>query len=186
MMQSLLNRLQVVAPVEGVSIGHPQDKATWRVDFTPAATEADRVAAYAVVAAFDVLEDVKTNLKHIVDEDAERVRLRYITPGDGMQQTYREKFEQATAVNGMGQDAANALSEQQRNASFPVLAASVGIEAATLWECSQIVLQRFAQWAQITRLIETKRLAGKKAISEASDAAAAQAAYEAITWTDLP
>lgn len=125
---------------------------------------------------------IKDILMRLVDDDAERVRLRYITPGAGMAMTYQEKFAQAQAVNALGQEAANALTQQQREASFPTLSASVGIEAATLWACAQLVLTKYAQFAALSKVIEGTRLAGKKAISDASDAASAQAAYEAITW----
>jgi hypothetical protein len=82
----------------------------------------------------------------------------------------------------MGQDSANALSEHDRTAQFPTLAASVGIEAATLWDCAQIVVQTYEAWAALSNQIERTRLMSKRSISLASDAAAAQAAYEAITW----
>lgn len=43
-----------VAPnIAGVSIGRPDDKRTWRIDFTDAATQAERAAARGVLDAFD-------------------------------------------------------------------------------------------------------------------------------------
>lgn len=42
--------------VIGVSIGRVADKATWRVDHLPTATQADRDAAAAAVAAFDPVD----------------------------------------------------------------------------------------------------------------------------------
>lgn len=131
--------------------------------------------------AFD-LADKKELLSEQVDADAERVRLRYITPGVGQSMTYLEKHNQAIAVEAMGEAAANALSEQDRTAQFPTLSASVGIEAATLWDCAQIVVQTYEAWAALSNQIERTRLMGKRSISLASDAAAAQAAYEAIAW----
>ena len=128
------------------------------------------------------LDVVKAGLKSRVDDDAERTRLRYITPGSGMAMTYQEKHRQAEAVEDMGQTAANALSEHDRAAQFPTLAASVGIEALTLWECAALVIARYEAFAELSGVIEGTRLRGKKAIGDASDAAAARAAYEAITW----
>lgn len=147
--------------------------------------DADNALRQAVNPSFTVpgLAAVKDRLKKQVDADAERVRLAYITPGDGMQMVYREKFEQATAVHGMGQAAADAMSQQDREASFPTLSASIGIEAATLWDCANLVLQRYTVFAQLSLAIERTRLAGKKAISDAGSITAAQAAYGAITWT---
>lgn len=133
-------------------------------------------------AARLVLPTLKDQLSKRVDEDAERVRLRYITHGVGQSMTYLEKHNQAIAVEALGETAANALSEQDRAAQFPTLAASVGIEAPTLWACAQLVILKYEAWAALSHVIERTRLLGKKSISDASDAAAAQAAYEAIAW----
>lgn len=96
--------------------------------------------------------------------------------------TYQEKFAQAQAVAAMGESAADSLSAQDREAQFPTLSASVGIEAETLHDCAQLVLTRYAAFAQVSFAIERARLSGKAAIAAAPDAASARAAYEAITW----
>jgi hypothetical protein len=142
--------------------------------------EADRVR---VVRNDRGIEDVKAEFLSAVDADAERVRLRYVTAGAGMAMTYQEKHAQARAVDAMGQAAANALTEAEREEQFPTLSASVGIEGATLWDCAQLVITNYEQFADLSRVIERTRLQGKKAISDASDVAAVRAAYEAITWT---
>jgi hypothetical protein len=49
----LYDKISAVAPIFGVSIGQNNDPSTWRVDFDPSATDAQRLAANAVVAAFD-------------------------------------------------------------------------------------------------------------------------------------
>lgn len=126
--------------------------------------------------------DFKAALSARVDADAEAVRLRYITGGAGMAMTYAEKKDQALAVLQMGEQAANELVNNGA-AEFPTLSASVPLEAASLYAAAQLVISKYEQWAALSRVIETTRLAGKKAISDASDAAAARAAYEAITWT---
>lgn len=117
-----------------------------------------------------------------VSVDAEACRQRFITPGSGKAMDYLEKHNQANAVHDLGQEVANALSESDRRAQFPTLAASVGREAPTLWECAQIVIARYEAWATLSFYINTAELDGKIAIRDASDAAAARAAYEAITW----
>lgn len=124
----------------------------------------------------------KARLSRRIDDDAEAVRLRYITPGSGMAMVYQEKFAQAQAVAQMGADAANTLAAQEREAQFPTLSASVGIEAGTLYDCAQLVLARYAVFAQASLAIERSRLAGKAAVSAAQDITAMRAAYEAITW----
>jgi len=125
---------------------------------------------------------VKVDHASRLDADAEAARLRFLTPGAGMMMTYQEKFAQAQAVAAVGEAEANALSQVDREEQFPTLAASVGIEAETLWDCAHLVLQKYAEFAQISLVIERTRLSAKKAISDASDAAAVRAAYEAITW----
>lgn len=45
--------IRAVCPIDGVSIGRPADKATWRIHFRPEATPGQRAAAGAVLAAFD-------------------------------------------------------------------------------------------------------------------------------------
>lgn len=128
------------------------------------------------------LDRLKMIYRNRVEEDAERIRLRYITPGAGMAMTYAEKHLQAQAVESLGEPAANALSPEQRASQFPTLAASVGIEAPTLWGCALLVIQKYEQFAQLSGAIERARLVGKKAIGDASDHAAVMAAYGAITW----
>ena len=49
----LHDKIAHVAPIFGVSIGTPDDKSTWSVDFDPAATVEQMQAAAAVVASFD-------------------------------------------------------------------------------------------------------------------------------------
>lgn len=128
------------------------------------------------------LDRIKSDLCRAIDADAERTRLRYITPGDGMQMVYAEKFAQAQAVRAMGQTAADALTPENGTAQFPTLSASVGLEAATLWDCAVLVLAKYTQFAQLSNGIERKRLTGKKAVAAATDVASAQAAYEAVIW----
>ena len=110
------------------------------------------------------------------------MRSRFITQGVGQALTYLEKRDQALAVIAMGEDAANALAEHGE-AEFPTLSASVPLEAPSLFAAARLVIERYEQWAAISRVIEATRLAGKRAISDASDAASARTAYEAIKWT---
>lgn len=56
--QTLTDRLGALCPIEGVSLGDPADKSTWRIDFAKEASEEQRAAAQAAIAAFD--PDVST------------------------------------------------------------------------------------------------------------------------------
>lgn len=141
--------------------------------------EADRVR---VVRSHPPLAELKASFKFRIDDDAERCRLRFITPGAGMAMTYQEKFEQAKAVEQLGEEAAGALTSEQIAAEFPTLGASVGIEAQTLWACAQLVIARYEGFAALSGIIERARLAGKKAVTDAADVAGVEAAYQAVTW----
>lgn len=128
------------------------------------------------------LEQIKKNFSDLIDIQAEERRSKYLSPGVGMAMTYQEKKDQAVAVLQMGETDANALANHGA-VEFPTLSASVPLEAPNLYAAAQLVISKYEQWAALSRVIETTRLAGKKAISDASDVAAARAAYEAITWT---
>lgn len=128
------------------------------------------------------LAAVKTAALARIDADAERQRLRHISTGSGMALTYNEKHAQARAVLALGEGAANALAEADAIDLYPTLSASVGIEAPTLWGCAQIVVARYEAFADLSRGIERARLAGKKAVTEATDGAAVASAYGAIQW----
>lgn len=176
---------EAVVEVREIDVIPAHKASLWR----PYAVEGDGPNETTVIESDKVrvlrsvdLPALKSELKSRVDADAEAIRLRYITPGAGMAMTYDEKHAQARAVHDLGEAAANALSEQDRIAQFPTLAASVGLEAATLWACAQLVIAKYEAFADLAYTIERTRLAGKKSISDASDAAAARAAYEAITW----
>ena len=45
--------IKAVCPIDGVSIGHRDDRSTWRIDFREEATAQQRAAAQAVLDAFD-------------------------------------------------------------------------------------------------------------------------------------
>jgi hypothetical protein len=49
------NRVALIAPIKGVSIGIKNDKSTWRIDFKDEATTSQRQAARDVILAFDVM-----------------------------------------------------------------------------------------------------------------------------------
>lgn len=141
----------------------------------------DVLASYGIDGPLSV-SSLAIKMARRVDDDAEVTRSRYITAGSGMAMVYQEKFAQAQAVAAMGETAANAMSQADRESQFPTLSASVGIEAATLWACAQLVLAKYAQFAAFSLYIERARLAGKAAIASATDAASVRAAYAAITW----
>jgi hypothetical protein len=50
-------KIAVVAPIAGISFGRFDDKSTWRIDFDPRATDAQRKAAQSVIVFFDVVKE---------------------------------------------------------------------------------------------------------------------------------
>ena len=50
-----------VCPIDGVSVGRWEDRATWRIDLQGDVTKAQRAAALEVVAEFE-LQDVYENI----------------------------------------------------------------------------------------------------------------------------
>lgn len=176
--EALYQAIIAVCPAEGVSIGRWENRATWRIDYTPDATAEQRAAAQTVINTFDVLTVEKKEIAAEVDTEAERRRLKVITPGSGMALTYQEKLAQARSVADMGRDAANALTESERNSLFPTLSASVGIEAPTLADAADLVIARYQQFAQASMTIERDRLAAKTGILASSTLEEAQSIYQ--------
>ena len=128
------------------------------------------------------LDEVRAKALRGLDSKAESVRLRHVTPGSAMALVYREKFEQAKAVIIAGQAAADAMDEATRIDTYPTLAASVGIEAPSLWQCGELVVAKAEAWADLSYAIERARLSGKAAVKAAADVDGVRAAYEGITW----
>lgn len=176
------SQISEVAPIDGIRIGVPDDKSTWEVWFKAEATQEQRAAAQAVIQAFDPLVPLRRNYRARIDDDAERCRQKYITPGAGMAMTYMEKHAQARAVMDMGEAAANALDAALAKANFPTLAASVGREAPTLYDCAQIVIAAYERFAYLSNVIEACRLDARAAVAAATTEAGVVAAYEAVTW----
>lgn len=164
----------VVRIADGAFLGHGnsdhRDAMEW-------AAAGNTIAPYTG----DVAAEKRVFLARL-DDDAERLRLRYVTPGAGMAMIYQEKFAQAQAVSAMGETAANAMTQADREAQFPTLSASVGLEGATLWSCCQLVLQKYTQFAALSLHIERARLTGKARISQASTVDGVRTAYGAVAW----
>ena len=173
---------------DGRVISASVDPSTlWPIDCTLIETDQRCEVGYvydgSTLAPYvEPLDAMKTRLAARIDADAEKVRQRFLTPGDGMQFVYREKFEQAQAVQQMGEAAANALPSETAEKQFPTLCAGLGYDAPTLWGCAEIVLDKFAEFSALTLTIERVRLSAKAAIRAAGDHVSVRAAYEAAAW----
>lgn len=83
--------IAAVCPIDGVSIGRRDDKATWRIDFKDTATTTERTSAQVALAAFDVAasdaedqarKDRATTLEQQSRTDVLITRLRTATPAE--------------------------------------------------------------------------------------------------------
>ena len=118
------------------------------------------------------LDALRAGVLSSIDAQAETERLKYITAGAGMAVTYQEKLAQARA----------ALADANRTpGEYPLLEASVGIEADTVEDVASLVVARYNQWVLIGAAIEATRLGAKKAASDAQTAEEIRAAGSP-TW----
>lgn len=122
------------------------------------------------------LEETKAELKARLDRAAEAERLKYITPGNGQAMTYQQKAAEASAC----------LADPAPDpASYPLLAAEIGITGASLIDVATVINGQYQAWQIIGAAIEAARLGGKKAVAEAETAEAAQLAFDAVVWPVL-
>lgn len=130
-------------------------------------TPEDWFAAHPTPAVPEVdLATLKQWRKASIDAEAERERLRYITPGSGQAMTYARKVEQAKAAQ------ADADPEPD---DYPLLAASIGIDGVDVLAVAATVLAMDAAWEQIGAAIEAARLNGKRAVDLAETVEAVRA-----------
>ena len=72
----LHSAIAAVCPIDGVSIGRKNDKSTWRIDFRPEATDAQKAAARAALDAFDVAAEAARALAAAGREQAVQAKMR--------------------------------------------------------------------------------------------------------------
>ncbi|WP_449255193.1 hypothetical protein [Bosea sp. (in: a-proteobacteria)] len=128
-----------------------------------AEVEPDGAGGWRIV---DQLARLKERRKSEIDAEAERQRLRWITPGAGQAMTYARKVEQAKAV---------LVDHDSMPADYPMLAASIGIDGADLLAVANLVIAMDQSWEQIGAAIEQARLGAKKAVDAAGTISAANA-----------
>jgi hypothetical protein len=121
----------------------------------------------------------KASLKSRLDEIAEAERLKYVTPGAGQAMEYQQAAAEAEALlTAIAVDP----DYEPLPETYPMLAASIGIDGGTLAEVAATVSTMHGQWRQIGSAIRAARLAGKAAIDAAETAEDAQAAFDAVVW----
>lgn len=149
------------------------DKLVFDIDtgaMTVVPMTAEEVAALHIPVSLAAL---KAAVMAGIDEAAELARLKYITPGAGQAMTYTEKAAQARQC---------LAATDPLEADYPLLAAEIGITAATLVEVAGVVAAAHSAWIGIGALIEGARLQAKAAIDAAEDIAAVHAAAGNVVW----
>jgi hypothetical protein len=104
---------------------------------------------------------LRAAMRSAIDADAERCRLRYLTPGMGQSMVYQQKAAEADALLAAGGD--------PDPAAYPILAASLGIEADTITDIAHLVIGTRMAWTVIAAQIEAVRLGAKQALDQADD-----------------
>jgi hypothetical protein len=128
------------------------------------------------------LDQAKARAVDRIEAKAEQKRLEYITPGAGMALTYIEKRDQAEQVIRMGEEEANRMSDLEIREAYPTLAATIGVDAPTLWEVANLVMLKAHAWANKSFEIEILRANAKKKIDEAGTVEGVNGAFDAIDW----
>ncbi|MCD1644332.1 hypothetical protein [Aurantimonas coralicida] len=114
----------------------------------------------------------KAELKAAIDAAAEAERLKYVTAGAGQSMTYQEKAAEAARL---------ADDPSPDPADYPMLAAEIGITAATLADVAATVAANRAAWRTIGAAIEGARLGTKAAVDAAETVDDAEAAA-LVAW----
>ncbi|WP_300163380.1 hypothetical protein [Solidesulfovibrio sp.] len=108
-----------------------------------------------------------------IDAMAETLRQTVLTPGAGQIAAYQAKEAQATALL---QDSTPTQGE------YPDIFNEIGVTADSAAEVAAAVLAAAEKWREFGRKVERARLAGKRAVAGAADAAGIVAARDGLAW----
>jgi len=114
-------------------------------------------------------------LHGLIDGAAGALRLRYITDVPGQQLTYERKEREARAF---------LEADDPDLAAFPFLAAEASATGVEAEEAAQTIVAAADLWSSIGAAIERTRISAKRAVTEAPDRAAKQAAA-IVDWEAL-
>lgn len=131
------------------------------------------------------IDDLRKSAKSKINARAELARSRFTTSGVGQAAVYREKLEQAEQVMADGKAAAESLSPEQAIGQYPLLAASIGSEADTLWDAAELVVATYRTWAQRAGQIETRRLQALQAVYRADSPEAVASVLAALSFEGI-
>lgn len=121
--------------------------------------------AKLTVSRFKDLDETRAHYLGTVDNEAERLRMQYLTPGNGQAMTYEEKHRQALAGGG------------------PMITAEAEALEVTEQEVIDSVIAARALWEQVGSQIEAARLKAKRDIRAAGTPAEMHQVVKQITDT---
>jgi hypothetical protein len=122
---------------------------------------------------------VKAELLAKIDAEAGRMRARFITVTAGQEMVYLAKQNEALLIVA---DAAQGTNVP--DSETPHVSAEATADQVTRFEKAVEILTIAQQWAQVSPLIETKRLAAKAAVAAAATAPVAR--VEAmVNWSTI-
>lgn len=127
----------------------------------------------AIAPAALSIETVRSLACMRIDADAERQRLKYITPGHGQAMVYSEKAAEAVRF---------AADTSPTLGNYPLLMAEVGLTADTIEDVVQTILNRRNLWLWIAAKIERARLQAKKLVNESTSPEDIEAIVAGIIW----
>lgn len=154
-----------VAPVSGVSIGRMDDRATWGLDFSADATDAQRNAAAAVLASFDpVAVEARVAMMRLTAEADKRIATRPV---------HAEKFAQAMAVQS---------NPELPLSDVPLIEASIGFDGATAADVAAVVIRKYTAAVTYAAAVERARMVAEQAIKNASTVRGVEEAARSVAW----
>lgn len=127
----------------------------------------------AIAPAVLSIETVRALAYIRIDADAERQRLKYITPGHGQAMVYSEKASEAVRF---------AADTSPTLGNYPLLMAEVGLTADTIEDVVQTILSRRNLWLWIAAKIERARLQAKKLVNESDSPEEIEAIVAGVIW----
>lgn len=135
------------------------------------------------------VDELKVMLVHQLNADAEAVRLKYITPGDGKCLAYNEIKDESLAVSNDGSNPVDTpidqLTPEQRapmEALYPLLSAEIPYRGSSYQAVASVVQAKYAAFRQIERQIIATVNAGKQSINAATTTVEVESAYASINW----
>ena len=169
---SLLHSRQLVNG--SVTFSTDQDEALEAIILTVDDLEAARAEMAHPLWGITDLAEAKALAAKLIDADAEKERLKYVTPGSAQAMVYQAKLDEA--------DRWDAAGNPPDLTGFPFIAGEVPLTAANAAALVGIWRGMQALWLPLAAQIEVARLGAKNAVTASGNVAAVKAAYDGVSW----